>query len=541
MARHFLYLTNARLVSLLARGDRIVARREFPVSGTGAHDFERYLATLARVPVHLLVDLAEEDFRVDAIPHVGGRDREALVTRKLAQVFRNSPFRHAMVLGRETEGRRDDRVLYTAITNGEVLRPWLEALERLRVPLAGIHSAPVLSLALLKTLGLVFPHALLVTFTPGEALRQTYFRDGEVRFSRLTPLDLEEGQTLGALLAEDTTRTWQYLDSLRNFAGDDRLEVCVLVHPKDRPAIEPQLRDFAQLQYRILDIEQVAGKLRLVPPPVGSSAEEVLVRLFMAKPVANHYASPELRRDATLRSARIALNAASISILAAGILWGGFTLARVLQGDREDERQSTQLQALLREYDSISRSLPTQGVGGGAMRDTVSFFNSTVRTHPSPVEFLVPLSRVLDAHPRVRLLQVAWQASKDPKATPALAPTALKDLPPVRATPGIAAAAGTPATPGEPADHALGAAHQVALLEAAVQFTGANYRGALAEVEQFVAGISAVKGYKAEVQESLLDTGPGASVQGRHGERDADALIEARFTVRIVLSTGAAP
>ena len=39
----------------------------------------------------------------------------------------------------------------------------------------------------------------MVTLSPGGAMRQTYFRDGEIKFSRLTPVDLEEGQTLGAI------------------------------------------------------------------------------------------------------------------------------------------------------------------------------------------------------------------------------------------------------------------------------------------------------------------------------------------------------
>src|SRR5690606_19179770 len=117
---------------------------------------------------------------------------------------------------------RDDRVLYVAVTNGEVLRPWLDALERARVPLAGIHSVAVFSTVLIEELDIELPHALLVTFTPGMSLRQTYFKEGEFRFSRLTPIDLEEGQALGAMVAEEAARTWQYLDSLRHFGPDDR-------------------------------------------------------------------------------------------------------------------------------------------------------------------------------------------------------------------------------------------------------------------------------------------------------------------------------
>ena len=75
--RHLLYLTNETVVSLVARGGRIAGRKVFPVSGAGQGEFEDHLKGLRRVPVHLLTDLAEEDFRIDTIPHLGGRDRES--------------------------------------------------------------------------------------------------------------------------------------------------------------------------------------------------------------------------------------------------------------------------------------------------------------------------------------------------------------------------------------------------------------------------------------------------------------------------------
>jgi hypothetical protein len=534
MPRHFLYLTNTRMVSLTARGGRLVARREFAVSGEGMEDFERHLRVLQETPTHIITDLAEEDFRLDTIPHVGARDREAIINRKLTQVFRGTPFRYAIHLGREPEGRRDDRVLYTAITNQEMLRPWLDAIERLRVPLEGIHSAAVFSGNLLTELNLVFPHTLLVTFTPGEAVRQTYFRDKEARFSRLTPIDLEEGQTLGSMLAEETTRTWQYLDSLRHFGPEDRLEVCLLVHPKDRPAIEPALRDFAQIQYRMLDIEQVAAKLGLKPPPLGSSAEEVLVHLFLRRPVPNHFASPELRRDATRRRARILLNQASVAVLAAGILWGGYVVTQVLQSDRVDQRTAQQLQSLNREYDEIVRSLPSRGVGGAAMRDSVAFYNGNLRGFPTITDFLLPVSQALDQHPRMRLLQLAWQTANDPALTPTLPMTNVVDAPPVRTMRSGTEAAPGPATPAAGTDAAFAnGRYQVALLEATVRVDGVDFRGALAEVDRLVTELGRVPGYRAEVVESPLDMRPAVAVQGKLGARAADSS-EARFTLRVV-------
>ena len=323
-SRHILYLTNEILVSLVSRGGRIAGRKVFPVSGAGQGELEAHMQGLRNVPVHIVTDLAEEDFRVDTVPHLGSRDQAAVLSRKLSQIFRNTNYRHAIAQGREAEGRRDDRVVYTAITNGEVLRPWVELLERLEVPVEGIHSSAVFSGRLLAQLGLEFPSTLLVTFTPGDALRQTYFRSGEIKFSRLTPVDLEEGETLGGLVAAEVSRTWQYLDSLRYFQTNDRLEVCVLVHPKDRAAVEPALRDYDQIAYRLLDMEQVAGKLGLKPPPLSSSAEEILAHLFFQKPGENHFAPPELRRFAVLRHARNAIGAVAGAILAAGLAYGAW-------------------------------------------------------------------------------------------------------------------------------------------------------------------------------------------------------------------------
>jgi hypothetical protein len=537
MAKHFLYLTNTRLVSLVAQRRHIVARREFAVSGAGATAFERYLAAMADVPIHLFTDLAEEDFRLDTIPHVGSGDREAILGRKLVQIFRNTPFRHALLQGREVEGRRDDRVMYTAITNPEVLRPWLEIIERLKVPLAGIHSAAVFSGVLLEELDLLFPHTLLVTFTPGDAMRQTYFRDREIKFSRLSPIDLEEGQSLGTMIAEETTRTWQYLDSLRHFGPDDRLEVCILVHRNDRAAVEPALRDFAQLQYRLLDIEQVATKLGLKPPPLDSTAEEVMVHLFLLRKAQNHFASPELRRHAAMRGARTLLNQVAVAILAGSVAWGGWNLWRVLQANEADQKVAQQLNAMNREYDEITRALPSFGVGGSTMRDAVTFYNASIRGFPTLAEFLVPLSGVLQEHPEVRLTQLTWQATDDLKAVARISPTPSRNAPPVKSIAQRTEAVVAPREDNLNPPFA-GGRYEVALLEATVRVPANDFRGAVTEVERLAADIGRA-GFGVDVVESPFDMSPGAVLQGRHGESQP-AFMEPRFLLRIVRERKAA-
>jgi len=531
-SKHFLYLTNARLVSLATRGGRISARREFAASGAGAAEFDRYIAGMDDVLTYLFTDLAEEDFRLDTVPHVGASDRDAILNRKLAQIFRSTPYRYAVTQGREPEGRRDDRVLYTAITNAEVLRPWIEVIERHRIPLAGIHSAAILSGALLEELDLVFPHALLVTFTPGNSMRQTYVRNGEIKFSRVTPVDLEEGQTLGAMVAEETTRTWQYLDSLRNFSQDDRLEVCIVVHAADRGAIEPALRDFAQIQYRLLDIEQVATKLGLKTPPLDSTADEIFVHLFLIRRTPNHYASSELRRHATLLRARGLLGKVAMGALAASVVWGGWNLSRVFETTDADERVAQQLHSITREYEQIAKTLPSYGVGGSTMRDVVTFYNGSIRSFPTLPQFLVPVSRVLEAHPEVRINQLAWQATDEPRSTLRMNYTAPRNAPPVKAVARTQEAAGGPADDQANPPFA-GGRYEVAMLEGNVRARANDFRGAVEEVERLANDIAKLDGFRADVVESPLDVSPTLALQARLGEKDAETM-EPRFVLRIV-------
>jgi len=529
--RHFLYLTNSRLVSMVTRGKHIAMRREFAASSAGAAQFDQHLASLAGAPVYLFTDLAEEDFRLDTVPHVGARDREAIMGRKLVQMFRNTPFRHAVVQGREAEGRRDDRVFYTAITNPEVLRPWLEAIERRHAPLAGIYSAAVFSSVMLDELDLLFPHTLLVTFTPGGAMRQTYFRDREIKFSRLTPIDPEEGQSLGTLISEETTRTWQYLDSLRHFAEEDRLEVCVMLHPTDRAVVQPALRDFAQIQHHILDIEQVAAKLGLRPAPLGSTCEEIFVHLFLLRPGQNHFASPEMRRFDTLRRAKAGILRFAGAAVLASLGWGAWNLQQALQKSDVDQRVAQQIQTLNGEYDAITRSLPSFGVGGSTMRDAVSFYNASIRGFPQVTDFAVALSGVLARHPGVRLAQLAWIATDDANATPVLRKVASSEGMPVTAT-------GTPVAPVKAADAAAqgtfsSGRYEVAVIEGTVRVPINDFRGALDAVGRLASDLSAMPGTSAAIVESPLDLRTSAQIHGRHEGAEPDTM-EPRFVLRVI-------
>ena len=106
MAKHFLYLTNDKMIALTWQSGGIVERDVFSATDAESPEFADYLARHAALPTYLITDLIEEDFRIDTVPHLRGGDREAVLGRKMAQLYRASTFRHAIVQDREAAGRR---------------------------------------------------------------------------------------------------------------------------------------------------------------------------------------------------------------------------------------------------------------------------------------------------------------------------------------------------------------------------------------------------------------------------------------------------
>ena len=74
------------------RGGRIVEYQSFADDEDGHAGYKDYLAQFSGVPVFIMVDAVEEDYRFETLPHAGGSDRTDMVGRKLKQHYRNTPY-----------------------------------------------------------------------------------------------------------------------------------------------------------------------------------------------------------------------------------------------------------------------------------------------------------------------------------------------------------------------------------------------------------------------------------------------------------------
>lgn len=540
MAKHFLYLTNDKMVALIWRGGAIVERDVFSATDADSKEFGDYLSRHREVPTYLVTDLIEEDFRIDTVPHLRGGDQEAILGRKLAQLYRASTFRHAIVQERESEGRRDDRVLYHAITNPDLVKPWLAVLEAAEVPLEAVSSSAVLSGRLPKELNVFFAHTLLVTIVPDFGLRQTYFQNKHIKFSRLTPIIYDEGQSVGTLIAAETSRTWQYLDSLRFFAGGDTLEVCILVHARDREMVAEAIRTLPLLKYRFLDIEEVATKIKLKPAPTSSHAEEVLVHLYAQGNIENHFAEKEQTRFATYRRAKIGLYGLTAGFLAIGAAGAVFNLYQTATMSAVVDQRSGIVRTVQSEYQALSKAMAGQTNASDMVRDSSNFFRSQIRQQsPAPGAFLKDLAAIWQQMPDMRLLQVVWAPSKDETFEPLHEPVATVATQRVRTeakqTPGAPAQATPPATAvsaieGDPP--LPGSRYEVLIVDGAVTGFRGDYRAALGDIEKLVQRLNKGPHFKAQILRLPIDVTP-AMIMRANTPPPGDAS-ELRFTLKVV-------
>jgi hypothetical protein len=550
MAKHFLYLTNDRLISLVWNRGAIKSRESFLAAEAAGPSCVAYMEKYRRLPTYFITDLVEEDFRLDTIPHLRGSDSEAIISRKLGQIYRSSNLRHAVIQGREVEGRRDDKVLYHAVTNTDLIKPWLELLDKIEVPLEGVYSSSVLSARLLKALDLQFPHTLLVTVVPDFGLRQTYFRDQQIKFSRITPIVYDEGQSVGGLIAAEIGRTWQYLESLRYFAGGETLEVCILVHARDKPVIADAIRKYPSLKCQFLDIEQVSTKIGLKKPPSSSHAEQILVHTYAQTGLENHFAEPPLRRFAIFRKARMGLFALTAGILAVGVAGTAFNFHQASQISNQVDARESVARNLQSEYQTIFNAMRQQKLASDVARDTSAFYNTQIRPQPAaPGALLSELSNVLAEFPRVKLLGLTWTIGTKARATPYY--TAVPPNGTLEVTSDAKSASVT--TPGavQTEANALNASGnnaqaladpnpvwpsaklQFAIIDAAITPFDGDFRATLAEVERVKVRLNAVPGFKVSIESMPLDVRSTATINAT-GKRVGAGLPEARFVLKVV-------
>jgi len=493
----------------------------FDANEEGRELFSRYLKESQNSPMFVLVDVFEEEFRRDTIPHVFGADRDAIVSRKKARAFRDTPFFQYVVEGRETTGRRDDRVLMSAITNANLIRPWLKLLEDNKVPLAGLTSVSIFTKSLVKLLPEQKENMLIVSLQSISGLRQTFLHKGDLRISRLVQMPRYGTEAYGPQIREEVEKIRRYLSSLRLSSSEDAVDIYFLVTGDLMAELKAASRDSGFSRYHVLDINDLmaaAGSKRRLSTPF---SDQLFVHQVLKLRPANAYASPSDRRYMTMRRLRRSMIAASVVFLVASAGWSGVNFMGGLtykQGSLSAQRKTEFYNA---RYQMARERLPQTPVEPTDIQVAVELADALARYRATPLDMMKLLSAALQKVPQVQLNSIDWAARLNPAAD------IRSDVP--------TAAAPVPQPVSTDAQQARYRYYQIAIVDARLEPFDGNFREAIATINNFAETLRSMDSvYDVQIQGLPLDISSSAHVQGSSAAEQRNAV----FSIRVVLGVG---
>jgi hypothetical protein len=374
-------------------------------------DFDRFHVFLEndhKTPFVIVMDVIEEEFRTESVVHVTGVDHKALVARKLNHLFRSTRYKTARVIGREKEGRRDDRVLFTALTKPDLFEPWINRILAQKVPLLALTSAAYIMERFAQSLSMhSAPHLLVVNQEGNSGLRQTYLQRGRVIFGRLTPSGVSRSDNFGELLLEQCEQTRKYLERIKQLPYDAQLHIYVFT-PETFSEQREVTHDLLHFHYRSVEELPLTRKISITNTQPGAIAYSLISGLHK-RAIPNVYAPSITLRYQKVRNIKKALNIMSILMLIGVGIVVGPTLADM--GSKWDqERQLVERTApLLVEYERLTERFPETPIPSAQMEIVVEAHDRITRQIVRPDEILALISRGLEASPELIVSGISWR------------------------------------------------------------------------------------------------------------------------------------
>ena len=391
------------------RGGRIVECRAFADNESGQAGFREHLTGFANVPAHVVVDAVEEDYRFETLPHAFGRDRADMVGRKLRQHYRNTPYMAAALLGRDTGKRRDDRFLFSALTNAELIGDWLQAIVARGLPVAGIYLLPMVSAALLDRLDAKAPNLLLVA-QHATGLRLTFFRERQFRLSRLTRGEGGKPESRARYFTEEISNTRLYLHALRTMTLDEHLTVLLIDRADELQDVAAGVaRDNPSLECLRLGRNDLTARLGIADALLDASPYAIYLHLLGLKEPHSNLAPAAVTAGYRRYQTRRAIYAGCGAFAAAATLWTGANLyqAMSLRVDTEDSGRLTS--QLASQYREITRQFPQAPTTAENLKRAVEIAQKLRETAHTPERMMALVSRALATNPTVVVRELGWK------------------------------------------------------------------------------------------------------------------------------------
>lgn len=363
-------------------------------------------------PVIIITDFLEESFRHDTGVHVSGLDKTALLERKLNYSFRNTSYRAASVVGREAEGRKDDKILLSALTKPEMIEPWVKVLLETKMQIQSVTSVAYLMQDYSNKAGLNDKNMMIVSIEEGSELRQTFLRNGKIQFSRLTSLTTKESASLPDAINHESLQIRQYLERIKLLPFDSQM----LIHVFSPFQIDEEVMESKNNElnvFRVFDIGELANSFALSIDGLEQGPTTLFLgRVLQKAKLRNVYAPLNIRKYFHLKNLASGLSALGIGLVALTILLKLISLVDTMSNWDQVARLESLAAPLNRQYDQLTQSFPETPIPSAEMALVVETTEKITQNSYRLEQALSLISRALSVAPELQLTSIDWQMAK---------------------------------------------------------------------------------------------------------------------------------
>jgi hypothetical protein len=414
--KRLFYFTGYRLSVLHWKGKQLLGTSSFEPTDAGLEKFRAYLTNTEKISSRFLVDVIEEDFRNERIPHVGARDRNAVMNRLLDRYYRSSKqYCYSTVIGREKSGRKDDIVLLGAMTNPHLIQPWLTIIDECEVPLSGIWTLPIISKQLLKTIKAASGVVLLVSQQVNSNVRQTLFRDGKLISSRQSIInqDINDISGIGELAAPEVKRTIEFLRAQGLVGADELINLHILGSDEQLLSLQQSFIANEQQTVTIHRIAELHKKLGLKDVE-NKFSDGIFAWYCVAQGLSiSHYGERQAFNRYHNKLAATALYVASLAVLITGALLAQSNLSDAVEYEKSiallKREENTYKELYSKKFEEFEEVFQNAGV----MNSAVELAEQIKRnSETSPLDFLITLSNIIsnDVSANIQIDKIEWSA-----------------------------------------------------------------------------------------------------------------------------------
>ncbi len=296
------------VLTLVNKG--VVESRVFAVSPalSDRRELTALIAKNKNVPIYLMLDTMEQSYTKQTLPAVSSLTIGKLVKKRLDRDFAASDIKGAVLLGRDTAGRRDWIYLFASAPTTNVISDWISYVSSLENKFSGIYMLPLemenfvgkINKSAFKDKKDIKSWQFIITHNKTGGFRQVVIHNEKVIFTRL----IRPGRdTLPDLVAgaieQETLNTIDYLRRL-SFGEEEEINIIAVVSKEIKTSLSnTKIRGKPIMLFTPAEVGGVLG-LKDAAGKDDKFADVVIAANFVSSPPVLKLDDPKMRQANTL-------------------------------------------------------------------------------------------------------------------------------------------------------------------------------------------------------------------------------------------------